>query len=68
MKMFLAMIVGMGLLLVSNGAMAQSGSMMNQGMWNAGWMGGYGGMWVPILLVVVVVVAVVAWALGRKGK
>jgi hypothetical protein len=29
--------------------------MMNGGTWGAGWMGGYGGMWVPILLVAVVV-------------
>jgi len=67
MKMFLAMLFGMGLLSVSSVALAQNGNMMNNGMWNAGWMGGYGGMWVPILLVIVVV-AVVAWMLGRKGK
>ena len=67
MKMFDAMLISMGALLVSSGAMAQNGNMMNEGMWNAGWMGGYGGMWVPILLVIVVV-AVVAWMLGRKGK
>ena len=67
MKMFLAMLCGTGLLSVSTVALAQNGNMMNNGMWNAGWMGGYGGMWVPILLVIVVV-AVVAWMLGRKGK
>ena len=67
MKMFLAMLCGTGLLSVSTVALAQNGNMMNNGMWNAGWMGGYGGMWVPILLVTVVV-AVVAWMLGRKGK
>ena len=67
MKMFLSMIAGMGLLLVSSVALAQNGHMMSGGMWNGGWMGGYGGMWVPILLVIVVV-AVVAWMLGRKGK
>ncbi len=67
MKMFLAMVISMSTLLVSNVALAQNGHMMNEGMWNAGWMGGYGGMWVPILLVIVVV-AVVAWMLGRKGK
>ncbi len=66
MKMFLAL-VGMGLLLISTVSVAQNGNMMNGGMWNEGWMGGYGGMWVPILLVIVVV-AVVAWMLGRKGK
>ncbi len=67
MKMFLAMLVAMGLLLISTVSVAQNGNMMSGGMWNGGWMGGYGGMWVPILLVVVVV-AVVAWMLGRKGK
>lgn len=67
MKMFLAILFGMGLLSISAVSMAQNSNMMNQGMWNAGWMGGYGGMWVPILLVVVVI-AVVAWVLGRKGK
>ena len=67
MKMFLAMLCASGLLSVSTVALAQNGHMMNDGMWNAGWMGGYGGMWLPILLVIVVV-AVVAWMLGRKGK
>lgn len=65
--MFLAILFGMGLLSVKTVALAQSGNMMNHGMWNAGWMGGYGGMWVPILLIIVVV-AVVAWMLGRKSK
>ena len=67
MKIFLAVVSSMATLLVSSVAVAQNGNMMNNGMWNAGWMGGYGGMWVPILLVIVVV-AVVAWMLGRKGK
>ena len=49
--MFLAILFGMGLLSVNT----------------VGWMGGYGGMWVPILLIIVVV-AVVAWMLGRKSK
>ena len=67
MKMFLAMVIGVGALLASCVALAQNGNMMNEGMWNGGWMGGYGGIWVPILLVIVVVAAV-AWMLGRKGK
>lgn len=67
MKMFLAVLVAMGLLLISTVSVAQNGNMMNGGMWNGGWMGGYGGMWLPILLVIVVV-AVVVWMLGRKGK
>jgi hypothetical protein len=34
--------------------------MMNGGMWGTGWMGGYGGFWVPIVLVIVVV-GLVMW-------
>ncbi len=41
--------------------------MMSGGMTGFGWMGGYGGMWVPILLVIVVV-GLVAWVIGRRGK
>ena len=67
MKMVPAILISLGALLVGDVALAQNGHMMNDGMWNAGWMGGYGGMWLPILLVIVVV-AVVAWMLGRKGK
>ena len=48
-------------------AMAQSGNMMNGGMWSSGLMGGYGGMWTPILLVIVVI-GVVAWIVKRGGK
>jgi len=32
-----------------------------------GWMGGYGGPWLPILLLIVVV-GVVAWIANRGGK
>ena len=41
--------------------------MMNGGMGDSGWMGGYGGMWGPILLVVVIA-GVVAWVVKRGGK
>jgi len=41
--------------------------MMNGGGRGSGWMGGYGGIWMPILLVVVVVV-LVAWIVKRGGK
>lgn len=67
MKIVPAILISLGALLVGDVALAQNGHMMNDGMWNAGWMGGYGGMWLPILLVIAVV-AVVAWMLGRKGK
>ena len=49
-------------LLASPGlALAQSGHMMN-----GAWMGGYGGVWVPILLVLVV--GLVAWVVVQKRK
>ena len=67
MKMFLGIVISMTTLLNSSAAVAQNGNMMNASMWNAGWMGGYGGMWVPILLCIIVVAAVV-WMLVRKGK
>lgn len=49
-------------LLTTGVAWAQNGSMMHGG---SGWMGGYGGAWGPMLLVIVVA-AVVAWAFDRK--
>ncbi len=54
-------------LLTTDIALAQTGNMMNGGSWGAGWMGGYGGAWMPILLIVVVV-AVVALIFKRGGK
>ena len=42
-------------------AFAQNGNMMN-----GAWMGGYGGVWVPILLVAVV--GLVAWVVMQKRK
>ena len=61
MKNSLTMAVGTTLLLCSGVALAQSGNMMNGG----GWMGGYGGIWMPILLAVVVV-ALVVWVVKQK--
>ena len=48
-------------------AMAQSGNMMNGGRWGMDWMGGYGGIWGPVLLIIVVV-GVVALIMQRRGK
>lgn len=67
MKTLLAMAVGTVPLLATGFAWAQNGNMMNGGGWGMGWMGGYGGIWVPILLVVVVA-GVVALIMQRKGK
>ena len=47
-------------------ASAQTGPMMNSGMWGDGWMGGYGGYWVPVLLLVIV--GLVAWIVTQKRK
>ena len=67
MKTLIAMAFGTVPLLASGVSSAQNGNMMNGGMWSGGWMGGYGGMWVPILLAIVVV-GLVAWVVQRKGK
>ena len=67
MKTISAFIVGAIALLTSGFALAQTGNMMNGGGWGAGWMGGYGGVWTPILLAVIVVGAI-AWIVTRGGK
>jgi uncharacterized membrane protein len=54
-------------LLASSAALAQSGNMMDGGMWGMNWMGGYGGVWGPILLVVVIV-GIVVLVRQQKGK
>lgn len=67
MKNLLAMAVGTVLLLANSVSIAQSGNMMNGGTWGDGWMGGYGGAWMPILLIVVLV-ALVVWIVKQKKK
>ena len=67
MKTLLALAVGTVSLLFTGVSLAQNGNMMSGGGWGMGWMGGYGGIWGPILLVVVVV-GVVALVMQRKGK
>jgi len=67
MRTLLALAVGSAPLLTTGVASAQSGYMMNGNMWNGGWMGGYGGAWVPILLVAVVV-GLAAWVVKRKSN
>ena len=66
-------IVAANALAQSQGGNAGSGMMGGNGVgWTGGygpsWMGGYGGgMWVPILLVIVVA-GVVAWVVAQKKK
>ena len=67
MKTWLATAVGTGSMLTTGVSLAQSGNMMNGGTWGFGWMGGYGGVWMPILLVIVVV-GLVVWVVNNKGK
>ncbi len=64
MKTLLAVVVGAVPLLTSGVSIAQNGTMMNGDHWS-GWMGGYGGPWVPTLLVIVVV-GFVVWLLMQK--
>ncbi len=68
MKTLLGMVVGAVPLLTVDAALAQTGTMMNGdgGMWS-GWMGGYGGPWAPVLLVILAV-GLVAWFIKQKGK
>ena len=66
MKSFLATVAGTVPIWFSGAASAQSGPMMNGGMGGYGWMGGHGGYWVPVLLVVVV--GLVAWIVMQKRK
>jgi hypothetical protein len=67
MKSLLAIVVGMMSLMTNGTVLAQNGSMMNGGMSGAGWMGGYGGAWGPVLLLLVVI-GLVVWVFQRKGK
>ena len=67
MKTLLALAVGAVALFTTCVTLAQNGNMMNGGMWGTGRMGGYGGIGMPILLLVVVV-ALVVWVVKRGGK
>ena len=73
MKNLLAMVVGTATLLATGVSFAQNRNMMNGGTGSDGWMngygamGGYGGIWVPTLLVIVVV-GLVAWVVTQNRK
>lgn len=66
MKNLLATAVGMVLLFANSVSIAQSGHMMNGNSWGGG-MGGYGGAWLPILLIAVLV-ALVVWVVTKNKK
>ena len=59
--------IGLALLLVTRSSLAQNGTMMNGGRSGSGWMGGYGGYWLPIL-VLVIVVGLVVWVVKQQKK
>lgn len=67
MKNLRAVVVGTVPLLTTGVSFAQSGNMMNWGTWGDGWMGGYGGAWMPILFLVVLV-ALVVWVVKQNKK
>jgi len=67
MKILNAVSAGAGSLLAAGAASAQTGNMMSDGVGGFGWMGGHGGIWVPIL-VVVLIAGLVAWVVAKKGK
>lgn len=47
-------------------ALAQNQHMMSDSMMHNGWMGGYGGYWLPILIAVVA--GLVVWLVVKKRK
>ena len=51
--------------LTTDVSFAQNANMMNGGAWSNSWMGGYGGIWMPILMIAVVV-ALVVWIVKQK--
>lgn len=63
MKILFATAVGTVSALAAGVSMAQNANMMNAGLWSDGWMGGYGGVWMPIM-----VAGLVAWIVDRGRK
>jgi hypothetical protein len=53
MKNLFVLVAGAASLLACGVSSAQYGNMMGGGTWGSGWMG-YGGPWIPILLVAAV--------------
>jgi len=67
MKTLLATAVGTASMLYAGVSCAANGHMMDSGAGTGGWMGGYGGVWVSILLAIGVV-TLVAWVLSQNRK
>lgn len=69
MKTSMGMAVATVFLTLASAASAQNSGMMNgnfSSMWGGSWMGGYGGLWALILLVVVV--GFIFWLLMKRHK
>jgi hypothetical protein len=64
MKTLLALTTAAAGLSIGAAASAQNGNMMG-GSWGSGWMGGYGGPWASVLLLVAVI-ALAVWVVKRK--
>ena len=64
MKTFPAIAIGTAPLLACNAALAQNDHMMG-GAWGHGWMGGYGSMWMPVV-VLALVIGFAVWVIKRK--
>jgi multisubunit Na+/H+ antiporter MnhB subunit len=67
MKALQSVGVGLASLLATGSTLAQNEPMMNDGMRDSRWMGGYGGYWVPILALAVVV-GLVVWVVKQQKK
>jgi hypothetical protein len=67
MKNLFALTAGAASLLTAGVAAAQDGHMMDGGLFGMGWMGGYGGLWIAVPLVLAVF-GFVAWAERQKHK
>ena len=65
MKNLLVIALGSVPVLTTDVSFAQSVNMMNDGAWGNSWMGDYGGIWMPILMIIVVV-ALVVWIVKQK--
>jgi hypothetical protein len=65
MKIMSTVAFGTAAALGSGVSFAQSGNMMNDGMWGGGWMAG--GYW-PLILLCAAVIGFVVWVITKKGK
>ncbi len=64
MKTFPVIAIGTVPLWACNAALAQNSNMMG-GAWNPGWMGGYGGPWIAVVLLVLII-GFAVWVIKRK--